>query len=475
MKHFRQKIFFLIVLSMFLLKACKTIEPQKPEETYLSRYENFSRQLSIVNIPVELDLNEVEKEINVRVNNLLYEDETVNEGNNFKIKVWKKDNINVNAAGEQFNVTVPLKIWAEAGINLSNFGFNFAQTRDTEFELDLNFVSNFNVDENWQITSVTSSNGFDWIKKPVLKIGPVNIPLSSFLDEIIDRQQEEIAAQINKEIQPNLDIKKYIQEAWLQMQTPFKISDEFNAWLKISPADVLITPIAGEGKHARMSLGIRGFTETFIGKKPATTLVKEIPMLTIVDSIPDNFIIGLSSEISHQNINSLLKDHLLNKKFQFNDGKQEVVVKDLDVYGHNQNLVLEARLEGDIKGKIYLTGQPYYDDLDQSLKFKNLDFDLDTKNKLVKTASWLAHGKFVETMRQNLKFPLGDQIDQASKTIEKTLNGFQLTKGVYLKGVLQELAPSEVFITPDAVIATVFAKGKSSIRIEELENLYQVK
>jgi hypothetical protein len=469
MKNSKPLFLSILFLTAFALKSCTSIEPDKPKESYLTGADLYQKELSMVNMPVELDLTQVEDRVNEQIADLLFEDEQKNSGNDFKIKIWKKDLIQINAEDDIFRIKVPLKIWAEAGLKFNNFGIQFDQRKDTEFEIDVFFDTRFKINENWQLESQTNANGFDWVKKPILKIGPVQIPLASFVEGILGQQQEEIASQINREIQPNLNIRQYVQNAWVQLQKPMKLSEEFDAWLKITPQQVLLSPFQGIGKSSRITIGISGFTETFIGREPEQVVNKELPALQLVDSISNQFVIGLSGEIGHKTIENILREHLLNQEFTYNNGKQQVQVKSINIYGQDRNLVLAAQLEGSVKGKIYLKGQPYFDELSQSIRFKNLDYDLDTKNKLVKTASWLAHGKFIKTMEEKLNFPLGSQMKDATLAIEQALDNFKIAEGIYLNGELEELTPSEVYITPKNVITTVYARGRSNMVISGLE------
>jgi hypothetical protein len=138
------------------------------------------------------------------------------------------------------------------------------------------------------------------------------------------------------------------------------------------------------------------------------------------------------------------------------------------LYGSGENLVIKAGLTGSITGTVYLKGKPYFDTTSQSVVLQNLDYDLDTKNKLVKTANWLAKGKFVQKMQEAFKIPLEQQMNQARELIQANLKDKQIAKGIVLNGQLSELIPGEVFITPASIVATVQAKGKVQVKVEGL-------
>jgi hypothetical protein len=63
-------------------------------------------------------------------------------------------------------------------------------------------------------------------------------------------------------------------------------------------------------------------------------------------------------------------------------------VKDVAIWHKNSKIVIALDL-GTVNGKIYLTGFPQYDDKTKEIYFDELDYVLDTKNKLMRTMTGL--------------------------------------------------------------------------------------
>ncbi|MDQ3392903.1 MAG: DUF4403 family protein, partial [Bacteroidota bacterium] len=104
----------------------------------------------------------------------------------------------------------------------------------------------------------------------------------------------------------------------------------------------------------------------------------------------------------------------------------------------------------------------------QSLIVQGLDYTLDTKSKLTKTANWLVKGKMVKVLEESLKIPLESQMTKARNSIEERIHNKALAKGIFLNGTLNEIVPSEVYLTEDSIIALVKATGKAEIKINGL-------
>jgi hypothetical protein len=459
-----------LALSIQLLSCNKKLNPVRPEEKYYQVNMPLQRQLSIINVPVTISMADVENQINSRLKDLLYEDNSLedNDHDNFLLKVWKREPISVKALDQSFHITVPLRIWAKSALPLDKLGINISEFKETEFTLNVHFISKIFVDQNWRIHTQTSANGFDWVSKPVLKLGFLELPLASIAGRIIDKQQDRLAQQIDSQVEQKLNIKKHVEQGWQLLQQPVLLSKPYDIWLKIIPSELLMTPVRGQGKEARALLGVKAYTETVIGHKPEITVNPVIPPLTLVKEIPDEVSIGLMGEVSHAYATKVLQDNYLNKNFIFNEGKYNITLTSIDLYGSGENLVIKAGLTGSITGTVYLKGKPYFDTTSQSVVLQNLDYDLDTKNKLVKTANWLAKGKFVQKMQEAFKIPLEQQMNQARELIQANLKDKQIAKGIVLNGQLSELIPGEVFITPASIVATVQAKGKVQVKVEGL-------
>lgn len=468
---------FLIIFSIILLilTSCnskKIINPSQPEETYTHVSIQPVSQLSVINIPVSISIAEVEKQINSQVKELIYEDNSIenNSGDNLLLKVWKREPIIIQALDNSFYITVPLRIWAKGGLSLEKMGINHTEFKETACELNVHFISKVAVDQNWQVKTVTTAKGYDWVSKPKIKIGFVELSVASFLDNIIDKQQARIAAQLDEQIEKKLDITGYIQKGWNMVQQPFLLSEEYDTWLKVVPAEIFMTPLVVKENLVQTRIGIKAYSHTFSGAKPEVTINEQLPSLQLVKEISDEISIGVSGQVSHEYAAQMLTKKFVNQTFSFAEGKYEITLTSIDLYGNGENIVVKAGMAGSIEGTLFLKGKPYYDQATQSVALHNLDYDLDTRNKLIKTANWLAKGKFVRTLQEKLRIPLSGRIEEVKELIQGKIAHKEVIKGVFVQANLEELLPADVYITPQSIVAVATAKGKATVKIEGLSD-----
>ncbi len=463
---------FLSLLLVFLaVQACKhtaTTNPKAPKAAYtVTKMEvQNDKFLSTVNIPVSIALTDVERQINSQVNGLVYEDNSLtdNDDDQFMTKVWKRAPIQVTAQDSLFFFQVPLKIWAKAGMSV----LGFTKYQETEFELTLKFATRFSIDKDWTASTQTTAQGYDWVKKPALKIAGFDVPVTNIVGRLIDKNLGKITKALDEQIHKQIDLRTPVLTAWNTIRQPYLVSEKYRTWLLVVPKRILITPFRFEKGAIRSTIGIEGYTLTQTGTKPDVRPAVTIPELIVSKEIPDQFRIGLLSEATYAEAAKVVSDEFVGQSYEFRDGRYKITIRGIELYGQNNNLIIKATLEGSINGAIYLRGQPFYDQQTRTISLRDLHYDLDTKNILYKTASWLLQGSFARTLEKQLTIPVGSQIDEARKSLQARLTNNQITKGVIINGKLEQVSPDQVYLTQESMLAVVYASGRINLKVEGL-------
>jgi len=460
-------ILILVPLAL-LLWSCgvSRFEPKQPEEKYTDTRIDIPKLISVVNIPVEIPIAEIENQINTQVQGLIYEDNSLENNNNddLLLKVWKRDSIHIEAVNNEFNITVPLTIWAKKGIKV----LGMTSYQETSFALNARFITRIGVHTNWQAVTSTDANGYEWIEKPRLKIGFVEVPITALINRVLDQEQQNIASQIDDQLRKQLNLKPLIEKVWKTMQQPMQVSEQYNAWLRVIPLEIWMTPLVINDVTAKTRIGIRAHTETTVGHRPAAVPVSAVPSLKISPESADDFQLGLTGEISHAAATQMAAAQLVGKTFEFQNGSRKITITSIDLYGNNSNLVIKTGITGSLDGTLYLIGKPFFNPHTQTIELKDLNYSLDTRNQLIKAANWLAHGTLVKRMQQAIKLPVGAQLAMMKEKIRAQLVNKQLIKGISLNGTLDEITPGDVLITPQSIVALVTAKGKLDVKISGL-------
>lgn len=460
-------LFFGPLACLLLLAGCHpatTTQPKAPTEAY--KHTNMDIQnekhRSTVHVPIELSIAELTRHLNTQVQGLIYEDNDRQEG--FKIKVWKRAPILADARDSLLYYTVPLKIWGEKSYQV--LGITGAQA--TEFQINLKFMTRFGINSDWKVSSQTVSAGFDWVTKPSIKVANIEIPITGIISRKIIENLATFSKAIDNNIRENIAVKPYVVQAWNLIREPRQLSEEYRTWLVVTPTEILMSPFQIDKGKISTSIGIRGFTQTLTGEKPSIKPATDIPNLIITKDIPKGFQIGLIGVVPYEEASKLAATQFVGKTFEFKEGKYKIEVTSVDIYGQNDKLIIKSGLKGSINGVIYLKGVPFYDAASRTLSLKNIDYDLDTKNVLLKTANWLLQGKFSKQIEQQFVFSIGPQVDEAQKAIRQQLTNRKVAKGVAFGGRLDNLDPDQVYLTPTSLVALIIANGQIEVKIDGL-------
>lgn len=416
-------------------------------------------------MPVKIPLSEIGNIINASVKDLIFEDSAFTDNNNdqFKVKVWKTRAIRL-VGGTQQNllIEVPLKIWVEKGIGT----FGVYTYQQTTFETVMYFNMQLTFNNNWKMTTQTSPMGFKWVKKPVLDFGRIQVPITSLVEESLKKQQADFCKTIDELMVAQLNFQQYAVMAWNQFAQPFKISEEYNTWLKITPVSVNVTPLVFYGNQIEANIGIDAFSETFTGQKPAATpLIKSIANFNFVQTLPQKFLLQTTANIPFTEATRIAEQLFLWKEFDFREGKSKIKINAVKVYGENERVMIEATTEDAVNGISYISGVPVYDEMLRKIVLKDTKFKLNTKNILQKTATLLFQSKIVRMIEEEYGIPTAELEDSSKKSIEEAFNK-EYYKGLKMEGKVFNVKPTRILLNPNGITAVVDTEAQMKLRVQ---------
>lgn len=479
--HYHFRLFLLFLLPGFLwLQACSsssTLQPQAPTAT-VAPAPVLKPRLSTINMPVSFQIRALEEKLNRDFNGVLYKDEDL-KGDNIAVTVSKNGALRIHAEGNKIAFTVPLHIYAKGRWiwEACKICPRVQKTEDTEFDLVIKSESQLAFTEDYSIKTTTVGD-FEWGQtKPVLSLGPLKISLAPFVEPVMRKQMGSLTAQLDREIQNRINLKDYVQKAWMQIQQPIQLNQQLNAWLSIQPKDIRISPLVAHNGEMMLQIGFSSYLQAVTDGKPKQVANSKLPRLITNSKFPNEIQIGLVSEITYEHATRLLQQQLKGKKYTFKGGKDQLTIQDLNLSGSGDKVVLMLDITGktktglftkNITGQIFLKAIPYYDAATSTIRIKELDYDLSTKDRILKTASWLVKNSFIENIQNQVNLPVKTQLDDTRKMLQSTLDkAGRVNDMVMLKGNITEIAPEAIFVTPNSLKAVINAKGTLSAHIDK--------
>ncbi len=459
-------IFGLIfAICICLLNSCKTAKPPMPTESYLS----VPRKpiTSIINLHADLETSKLEQLINTQLDTVLYDDNSFedNNGDNLKFKAKKDGNVKINIEQNELSWELPVAVTIQKGLKL--FGYNVPLVDRWEYsgQLRLRFKTKLAINRDWTIKTNTTSDGYVWTKKPAVKIGGIDIPVTIIANLLLPTNLQSFSMKIDEIIANSFDFRGFAENGWKTLFNPFKLPGSYNAWLAMTPYSISLVPVQGTSGHIRLGAAITSDVECLLENVPPSGKVAALPNIQPLKSPSDTFKVNLLTDIPYSAINRIIKEDLGDSTFVF--GTRRIRFETFRVYGTNGKMAVETTVSGSLKGTLYLTGTPYFNAPDTTLRIKELKFDFKTRNLLIGSASWLFGGKIERTIEKSIAIPFGPNITEIESQIAQFFRHYPLGYGFELNGRLARLYVSDLFLSPESVKANIVFSGNLSLAIRE--------
>jgi hypothetical protein len=469
MKIFSEPILLLSFLMVLIFNGCSiSSKTEKPVESYQPTVTVL--EPSIINLSFETRLSDIQNALNEAFTGLIYDDNSLedNGGDNLMVKAWKEGNILLAMKENVLIYKVPLKVWIKAGFKKSAFGYAVSDYRELNAALTLNFRTEIILLPDWSIQTLTSGTDYKWTKEPVVKVGGLNIPVTFVADILLKQNLKTISKGIDESLKTWLDFKPYATEAWKALNSPIVLNETNKIWLQVLPSAFYASPLKASGNRIHFSAGLQSVITSGVGTSPKKTASLPLPLLNITDPTSDLTIINAMVELPFDELNAYASGYV--KGQSFTQGKRSVKVEDIKLYGSNGLMVAEVKLSGSYKGSVYFKGIPGFRDSDSTLILRQFDFDIKTRNMLIKSVNWLYQDGFRTMIGNRMKWPLATDLRNLSSGINKNLNSWPLAPGLELKGSMSKLSYNEIVIRDRGIEVYLTAEGKLAIYFRVLEN-----
>jgi hypothetical protein len=139
-------------------------------------------------------------------------------------------------------------------------------------------------------------------------------------------------------------------------------------------------------------------------------------------------------------------------------------IEKVQLYGHLDKAVIGLTLSQPINAEVYLLGQPIFDIEKNEVRFEKLEYALDTKNFLVKTASWLLGSNFRNTLQQKARFRFDDDMADMLKDFKDYQQN--VGNGFILKAAINRVRPQGLYFTPTHLVAHVLVDGRLALEMK---------
>lgn len=458
-------ILSIVIITLFTSCATtKKIEALKPEPDDAAPfvYENIP---SFVSLPVNIKLKDIENQTNKFLTGLIYEDNDIS-NDDIEIKIWKQAPINIENQNGKIKTVLPLKAIIKYRIGTSKLGFEMYETRDFNLNGVITLVSDVQF-ANWKMNTKTELKSINWNESPSTTILGKSVPITYLIKPAIHLFRSKIEKSIDDAISKSVDFKPNVLEALEKVCTPFQMNEAYETWLRLSPVELYATTAKFKNETILMDMGLKCNVETLIGQKPVNKFDKNKIVLKNVTQMPNLIAANIVAVSTYQDASKIINKNFAGQ--EFGSGSKKVTVKNVSLWHKSGKMIVALDLLGSVNGTIYLSGYPQYNDFTKEIYFDQLDYVLDTKSKLLKTANWLAQGYILNKMQEMCRYSIQPNLDEGKQNLMKYLKNYNPVPGVFVNGTINTIQFQKIQLTNKGIIASVKVNGEVKVSIDGLK------
>jgi len=423
----------------------------------------YKTKTSFVNMPLEITLKEIENQLNKSLSGQIYDDTNL-EDDKTEMKITKTAPIRLIEKNGKIQTILPLKIWAKF-----KYGTDFMSLNDTR-EINLNgtitMVSDVKL-SNWKMSTNSKIEDFSWSESPSILVAGKNVPITYIINPTLSIFKSKIAKKIDEAIESSCDFKPYVLDVLEKMSTPFLTSEVYQTWFKLIPIEVYVTDAVLEKSKINMDLGLKCNMQTMVGVKPKSTFDRNAIQFKPVTSVPNKVMANVVAISTYESASQIITSNFQGKEFA--SGSRKIIVQKVEMWQKDGKIIIALDMTGSMNGTIYLSGIPNYNSITKEIYFDQMDYVLNTKGVLTKTANWLLQGLILKKIQENCRYSIKENLDEGKKSLLPYLNNYSPMKGVFVNGTLNDFEFEKVEVTDKAMIAFITTTGKMNVKIDGMD------
>lgn len=443
-----------VFLLIILMISCKSKQP-----LLMTDDEKVEKKAVVSSffIPILLSKTDLERALNERIDGNIFDDK-ISDGN-LQITVNKVDSIRIGLKDTTLIYRVPLHIFVKKEMLLGDVA--------AEGDIALDFKTHYTLNTDWTITTITKLVKHEWIKEPKAKVLGFKIPVTAIAERVLVNSSKKVTDAIDKQVNESFALKEYATQAWNILQEPILVSEDYNSRFKFTPTGLAISPFKTKKDTIVSTLFVQGSTQVGVGDKTNFAVNTPLLPLQIKDFDKDGkFSMNLLSEIPFEEAEKVALKNFKGEEYGF--GKKKVIIEDIQLEKAGKNMSIRAKTKGDYTGWLNLKGIPAYNKKKNHIEIKDIEFSIDTKNFLMKSAKWLFNGLIVNKLEGSLVYPLEEDLAFIEAEIQKQLSDYKIQEGISLNGAVSKLEVNEAFLKDESIMLAVNLVGEVRILIKSI-------
>jgi hypothetical protein len=450
--------------SLWLFSACGSIQPEAPTTAnQIVPVKPMPSLASTINIPIRIELKPFIKLADQSFDKEFKGADNPCSGLRYQYKL-KREPIQLSGKGKTvfLGLDVAYGFSGEycAGCVFDNcinppIPFSCGWGEETLRRAKIKLKSDVELTSNYRIKSSTSFTEFTPIDPCRVTFAQINI--NDVLMGQIRPELGNLAKMIDTEIGKQ-DLKPYILPVWKALQEDIQIPS--TGYLRFQPQSLSVSEINMNGSVLNFNVGLTAIPT--IQSTPWNKPSSGLPTLSPYKK-GSGFEVYTDLKMNYDSLSKQLFDIMKTESYAL--GKEKINITSLRLFPAGEKLGVAVGFAGTKKGMFYLLGNPAFDNSKASLALKNVEYDIATKNVLIKTAKWMMDETIRKKLEEQMVFDLSDLMNLTKKSIAESLNQ-TMDGGIKIKGTLKSLEINGWSLQQDALWVRAKTLGDIQVIME---------
>ncbi len=260
-----------------------------------------------------------------------------------------------------------------------------------------------------------------------------------------------------------VDLRAGFQQLWKELNKTYDLYGL--GWLSINPQRIHLNNFYASNDSLNILLGLTAKPSIGFEKPPEQKLL--LPDLGKFYRAP-GFSVFLDAVLNYDSLSAIMNKQMKGQEFVFKKLmiKKKFIIDSCRLYGAgNEKMVVKINFSGTNSGIIYLLAKPAYDSATHMLHVTDVDFDIRSKNFLLRTADWLFDRKITKEITKQARFDLTHYIDTAKTILNRQLNQ-QWAKGISSSGNITNITLIGFYPMQQYLILRSNCTGSLAVKVD---------
>jgi len=233
---------------------------------------------------------------------------------------------------------------------------------------------------------------------------------------LIEKNKNQLAESIDLQIKNSINLKKSVNDIWYRLRSPMLVSEEYKVWLQMKPIAFSVSRLEQEGENITGYIKAKTSPKVSVGERPIEFKLDSIPKFQWLSTDTTGYLIPMKMTIPDQEIADIANGYL--EKEVFDLGKKKVGIENVTIQRIADRWLVEMDLNGDVQGSVRMKGKPYWNINKQEVDLKEFDYEVDSRNFLLKSSALL----FKQKVEKRLLNQINDLVEVRKQEILKSID-----------------------------------------------------